>query len=196
METLDTALTYLIDIVMALGGGYIGTSLVLYLADRWNELEPRPKLQKSQKVNIPLTLKATNAVPVELEQELAVAMPVEPLVAPAPERQEIRTVVPDQTDFEVLEAPTLPKSSLAEEPDLEMASQPATPETPSSDEAAIAELEPELDPELDPETDTSASETAESELHNHEDEAGIETIPAELAPEEDLDRDIVQETSD
>ncbi|MBF2047465.1 MAG: hypothetical protein IGS54_08895 [Elainella sp. C42_A2020_010] len=197
METLDTALTYLIDIVMALGGGYIGTSLVLYLADRWNELEPKPKLQESQKVNIPLTLKATNAVPLELEQELAVAMPVEPLVAPAPERQEIRTVVPDQTDFEVLEAPTLAKPSLAEEPDLEMASQPATPETPSSDEATIAELEAELEPETDTyASETTESETAESELHNHEDEAGIEAIPAELAPEEDLDRDIVQETSD
>jgi hypothetical protein len=111
METLDMALTYAIDIVMALGGGYIGTSLVLYLADRWNELEVKPKLQESQKVNIPLTLKATDAVPLELEQpELARAsMPLEPIVAPAPERQELRTVVPDLAEPDRLQAPAIPE---------------------------------------------------------------------------------------
>lgn len=115
METLDMALTYAIDIVMALGGGYIGTSLALYLADRWNELEVKPKLKESQKVNIPLTLKATDAVPLELEQQelAAVAMPLEPIIAPAPERQEIRTVVSDIAEPEVLHAPEIPDLSLA-----------------------------------------------------------------------------------
>jgi hypothetical protein len=157
METLDMALTYAIDIVMALGGGYIATSLGLYLVDRWNELEVKPRLKESQKVNIPLTLKAMDTVPLELEQqELAVAaMPLEPIVAPAPERQELRTVVPDVAEPNVLQAPAIPEPLLAEsEPELE------------ATEPEVAESANELGDEVVPNHPTEKIEPSVDEASN------------------------------
>jgi hypothetical protein len=112
MESLDTALTYAIDLAMLLGGGYIGTAFVVYMVDRWKELEVKPK----QKVNIPLNLKAADTIPLELDQpELSVAaIPLEPLLEPAPERQELRIIEPVTPELSTAELSTAPELSTAE----------------------------------------------------------------------------------
>lgn len=79
METLDTLVTYAYD--LALGGGafYIGTSLIVYLVDRWHQLEVKPK-PSPQAVNIPLELKATAAEPLPLaEVQAARSLETRPL---------------------------------------------------------------------------------------------------------------------
>jgi hypothetical protein len=94
METLDTALTYAINLVMVLGGGYIGTAFLVHMVDRWKKLEVPSKLNATQEIKIPLNLKAAEAIPLELEQtQVAVAKqlepepsPVEP-VAPVPKQE-------------------------------------------------------------------------------------------------------------
>lgn len=80
METLDTIVTYAYDLTLGGGAFYIGTSLILYLIDRWNHLEVKPKLKTSQAVNIPLELKAavTEALPLEFEVQTPRALEVLP----------------------------------------------------------------------------------------------------------------------
>lgn len=118
MESLDIALTYAIDLTMALGAGYIGTAFVFYMVDRWKQIEVKPKVRVGQKVNIPLSLKAADPVPLELEQqELAVAaIPLDPIITPAPERQELRTIEPIPIkEPDLLSAPKIPKPETSDE---------------------------------------------------------------------------------
>ncbi len=64
METLDQLVTYAIDLTLGGGAFYIGGSLLLYLTQRWKELEPNPKTA----VKIPLALKAQQPTALELER--------------------------------------------------------------------------------------------------------------------------------
>jgi hypothetical protein len=120
MGTIDMVLNYAIDLTMALGGGYIGTSFVVYMADRWKELDNKPRLKVAQEVKIPLNLKAADAVPLELEQQdLAVAtMPIDPAMAPAPERQELRSEPVLLEDPELSPPPKIPQSEAGKTSDL------------------------------------------------------------------------------
>jgi hypothetical protein len=89
MEGLELAVTYAINVTMALGAGYIGTSFMFYMAHRWPELGSR-----KQPVNIPLSLKAAETLPLELEQseqqskQLVSVLP-QPLAATATQPMEL-----------------------------------------------------------------------------------------------------------
>jgi hypothetical protein len=111
METLDTIVTYAYDLTLGGGAFYIGTSLIVYLVDRWRELEVKPRPKTPQAVNIPLELKATAADTLPLA-EVSVsrsleAIPLEPPVeSPAPlEAKPLK--------------PTKPKSNLPTPPEAE-----------------------------------------------------------------------------
>lgn len=82
METLDTLVTYAYDLTLGGGAFYIGTSLMVYLIDRWRELEVKPR-PKPPAVNIPLELKAVaaDALPVaEVQSTRSLeALPLEAL---------------------------------------------------------------------------------------------------------------------
>jgi hypothetical protein len=67
METLDHLITYAYDLTLGGGAFYIGTSLIVYLADRWRELDTKPRKTPSA-VNIPLELKAATAEPLPLAE--------------------------------------------------------------------------------------------------------------------------------
>jgi hypothetical protein len=92
METLDTLVTYAYDLTLGGGAFYIGTSLIVYLVDRWRELDGKPK-PKPQAVNIPLELKAAAAEALPLAEVQATRSlealplppdPVEPLTMQPP----------------------------------------------------------------------------------------------------------------
>jgi hypothetical protein len=75
METLDTLVTYAYDLTLGGGAFYIGTSLMLHLAKRWNALEPR-----SEAVRIPLALPEGQALELEI---------------PAPTTELLRATLPE-----------------------------------------------------------------------------------------------------
>ena len=78
MESLDQLVTYAYDLTLGGGAFYVGTSLMLYLTKRWNQLESKPKALK-----IPLALKARQA----LELPAATAVTTELLRSTLPEFQ-------------------------------------------------------------------------------------------------------------
>lgn len=196
MESLDVALTYAIDLTMALGAGYIGTAFVIYMIDRWKEIEVKPKLKQSQKVKIPLNLKAVDAIPLELEQQdLSVAaIPLEPIVTPAPERQEVRTIEPVTEKPEILSAPEIPESKLnesAEEPDVLAPEIPESELVESAEEPEIAapeSSEPKLNESAEEPEALSASEIPEPELvESAEEPEALPTLkpkPQRIEPED------------
>jgi hypothetical protein len=75
METLDNLITYAYDLTLGGGAFYIGTSLMVYLVDRWRELDVKPR-KIPQTVNIPLELKAATAEPLSVA-EVQAALPLE-----------------------------------------------------------------------------------------------------------------------
>jgi hypothetical protein len=80
METLDTLVTYAYDLTLGGGAFYIGTSLIVYLVDRWRELEVKPR-PKAQAVNIPLELKSVAADPLPFAEVTARSLEPLPLEA-------------------------------------------------------------------------------------------------------------------
>lgn len=109
METLDTLVTYAYDLTLSGGAFYIGTSLIVYLVDRWRELEVKPK-PKPQAVNIPLELKAAAADPLLLAEVQATrSLETLPL-----ETVPLATVPPNPVELTVQLSLDSPESELAE----------------------------------------------------------------------------------
>jgi hypothetical protein len=134
---LDLALTYAIDLTMALGAGYIGTSFVLYMARRWPELGRKTRV--AQPVNIPLKLKAAETVPLELEQpEKSVITLPEPLIPSVPQPPEIATAAPVSLE-DVPEIPAA-SSSRSEARDDSVTDEPV--DDSISDDSIVADLFP------------------------------------------------------
>jgi len=92
VETVNNLVTFAYDLTLGGGAFYIGTSLLLYLTKRWNELEPKPK----PAVQIPLALKEQQAEELKLElpaSQLELAVPL-PESVPLPDYQPLEIEPP------------------------------------------------------------------------------------------------------